>query len=81
MLVAGGVIEAFGREERTPSDVAAATGNHAGTVARIIRALESRGVFEQIAGGRYRLTAAGRLFLRDEPASLAGLASFKGWEL
>jgi hypothetical protein len=81
MLVAAGVIEAFGREERTPSDVASATGNHAGTVARIVRALESRGVFEQSADGRYRLTAAGRLFLWDEPGSLAGLANFKPWEL
>ena len=53
------MIEAFGREERTPSDVAAATGTHTGTLARVIRALESR-ILETC---RRAMTPASRLVL------------------
>jgi SAM-dependent methyltransferase len=76
-----GVIAAFGRDERSLGDVAVATGTHAGTLARVVRALESRGVFERRADSRFRLTDVGRRFLPDEPGSLSGLASFRSWEL
>ena len=81
MCVASGVVQAFGRDDRTPQDVAADTGTHAGALARIIRALASRGVFEDGGGGRYRLTQVGRRLLADETGNVAGLANFKPWEL
>ena len=76
-----GVIEAFGQEERSAEEVAAATGTHADTLARVIRALAGRDVFEACEGGRYRLTGIGRQFLVDEPGNIAGFASHKPWEL
>src|SRR5271157_691248 len=81
MCVAAGVIAAFAREERSPEDVAASTNTHPATLARVLRALASRGVFEERGSGHYRLTVLGRRFLPDEPGSIAGLANFKPWEL
>jgi SAM-dependent methyltransferase len=81
LCIDAGVIAAFGRDERSPSDVAAATGTHVGTLERVVRALESRGVFERGASARFRLTDIGRRFLPDEPGNLSGFASFRSWEL
>jgi O-methyltransferase domain len=81
LCVDTGVVEAFGREERSAEDVAAVTGTDADTLARVLRALASRGVFETRDGGRYRLTDVGRIFLVDEPGNIAGFASHKPWEL
>ena len=81
LCVAEGVIAAFGREDRSPEDVAASTGTHGESVARVVRVLASRGVFEDRGDGRYRLTDLGRRFLPDEPGSVTGLAGFKPWEL
>jgi hypothetical protein len=80
LCVTEGIIEAFGREVRSPGDVAAMTGTHNDTLARVVRTLASRGVFEERGGGRFRLTDIGRRFLSDEPGSLAGFAGFKSWE-
>jgi hypothetical protein len=81
LLVDAGVVAAFGRAERSAADVARQTHTHAPTVARIVRALLSRGVFEPTGDDRYRLTALGRRFLADEPQNVFGLAPFKPWEL
>jgi SAM-dependent methyltransferase len=81
LCIDAGVIAAFGRDERSLRDVAVATRTHARTLARVVRALESRGVFERGADTRFRLTDVGRKFLPDEPGSLSGLASFRPWEL
>jgi len=81
LCIDAGVIAAFGRDERSLSDVAAATGTHVGTLERVVRALESRGVFERGEPTRFRLTDIGRRFLPDEPGNLSGFASFRSWEL
>jgi SAM-dependent methyltransferase len=81
LCIDAGVIAAFGRDERSLRDVAVATGSHAGTLVRVVRALESRGVFERGTDMRFRLTDVGRRFLPDEPGSLSGLASFRSWDL
>lgn len=81
MCVAEGIIEAFGREDRSPEGVAASTGMHGETVARVVRVLASRGVFQECGDGCYRLSDLGRRFLSDEPGSVAGLAFFRPWEL
>ena len=81
LCIDAGVIAAFGCDERSLSDVAAATGTHPSTLERVVRALESRGVFERGAPPRFRLTALGRRFLPDAPGNLRGFASFRSWEL
>lgn len=81
LVTHAGVIEAYGRSARSVDEVAAETGVHAPTLARVVRALSSHGVFEAVDGDRHRLTATGRLLLADEPASMRGLANFKPWEI
>jgi hypothetical protein len=81
LLVDGGVMAAFGRQNRSTDEVAQETGTHAPTVERMVRALTSRGVFEPVEGARYRLTSLGQMFLPDEPGNIVGLTPFKPWEL
>jgi SAM-dependent methyltransferase len=81
LLVEHGVCEAFGRDPRSVDDVAAETDTDADAVRRMIRVLESRGVFERVDGDQFRLTPLGRRLLHDEPGSIAGLANFKPYEL
>src|SRR5262245_52982560 len=71
LCIDAGVIAAFGRDERSLGDVAVATGTHAGTLARVVRALESRGVFERGTDARFRLPASGRTLLPDQPGRLS----------
>jgi len=81
MCVTGGVMEAFGREPRSVAEVAAQTGLDADALRRVVRALESRGVFARSGDGAVWLTEVGRRFLSDEPGNVTGLANFKPWEL
>jgi predicted transcriptional regulator len=81
MFVAADIFEAFGRQARTLPIVATATDVDLETLSRMVRALASRGMFEQEGDGAYKLTGLGRRFLRDEPGSVSGLANFKPWEL
>ena len=81
VCVDAGIFVAFGREEWHPDEVAAATGTDQRVVRRAVSALAGRGVFERTDGGRYRLTATGRRLLPDEPGSIAGLCTYKPWEL
>ena len=81
MSVDAGIIEAFGREERSPLDVAAATSTNPDAVARVVRALASRGVFAEAGDGLFRLTVVGRCFLEGERGGIVGLATFKGYEI
>lgn len=81
MSVEAGIIEAFGNLERLPEAVADETGTHAPTLARVLRALASRGVFESCSDGAYRLSALGQRLLANRPDSLAGLAAFRPWEI
>jgi len=46
MCVKSGVIAAFGSDARSAEDVAARTDLHGPTLARVLRALASRGIFE-----------------------------------
>lgn len=81
MSVEAGIVEAFGHSAQLPAAVAAETGTHAPTLARVLRALASRGVFDPCPEGAYRLSALGRRLLTSEPDSLAGLAAFRPWEI
>lgn len=60
---------------RTAADLAAATGNHAPSLQRLLRALAGLGVLATVPGGepRFALTPVGEL-LRDAPDSLRAMA-------
>lgn len=79
--VDAGVFVAFGRDEHHPDAVAEATGTDRRAMRHAISALAGRGVFERTRDGGYRLTASGRRLLADEPGSIAGLCTYKPWEL
>jgi hypothetical protein len=80
-LAAAGVFAELGDEARDPDDVARATGVHAATLRRFLRAVTTRGVVEDAGGGRVRLTPLGRRLVPGRPGSLAGLANLKSFEL
>lgn len=76
-----GVFDAFGREERAATDVARELGWDAAVLARVVRALTARDLFERGSDGRYRLTDLGLRLVSTEPGSLAGMAALRPWEV
>ena len=81
LLSEAGVFAAFGADERSAVDVAAACAIDAPALRRFLRALEGPGVVEPGAGDVYRLTPLGLRLVPTEPGNLAGLANFKPQEL
>lgn len=81
MLAQSGVFAAFGRDARPVADVAAATGLDPSVLARVIRALAARGVFDDPGDGTARLSPLGRLLIPGEPGSMAGMAVFRPMDL
>ena len=81
LLSEAGVFAAFGADERSAVDVAAACAIDAPALRRFLRALEGPGVVERGAGDVYRLTPLGLRLVPTEPGNLAGLANFKPQEL
>lgn len=65
---------------RTADDLAEQTGAHSATLARVLRALASVGVFARARDGRWRLTPAARPLLRDHPRSRRAAILFAGHE-
>jgi hypothetical protein len=70
-----GIADACGTEERMASDIARETGYDAGMVKRLLRAMCSLGLAEQIDAEHFRLTAKGDLLRSDADGSLKGLAT------
>jgi hypothetical protein len=70
-----GLADLLAEGPQTASDLAAATGTHAPTLQRLLRALASLGVFSTLPGEepRYAITPVGEL-LRDRPGSLRGMS-------
>jgi len=66
-----GVADALGDTPKTAQELAAATGTHAGALARILRVLSGDGIFEARDGG-YVHTPASRLLRKDHPQSMRG---------
>jgi len=60
----------------TCSEIAARTGTQAGPVYRVLRALATYGVFEEIEDGRFRLTPPAQFLRADVPGSLRDLTLF-----
>ncbi|WP_089106478.1 methyltransferase [Streptomyces hyaluromycini] len=64
-----GVADHLAHGPRTPAQLAEATGTDPQNLYRVLRLLATRGVFEEDAGGRFRLTAAGDALRTDAPCS------------
>ncbi|MEV6765723.1 methyltransferase [Streptomyces sp. NPDC051105] len=64
-----GVADHLADGPRTPAELAAATRTDARSLYRVLRLLATRGVFEEDASGRFRLTSAGDTLRSDAPCS------------
>jgi hypothetical protein len=73
-----GIADLLADGPRTSDELAEATGTHAATLYRLLRALASVGVFEEADGKRFSLTPLGAGLRSDVPGSLAGWAAFVG---
>ena len=62
----------------TADDLAKASGGHARSVLRLLRAMASLGLCTQEADGRFALTEAGAYLRADIPGSIRGRALFTG---
>ena len=63
---------------KTISDLAAATGTHAPSLHRLLRALSSLGVFAEVQDGTFAHTPLSQLLQIDAPGSLHAIAMFQG---
>ena len=63
---------------QSSDQLAAATGSHAPSLYRVLRALASVGVFREEGGRRFALTSLGEGLRRDARESVGGWAAFIG---
>jgi len=75
-----GVADLLAEAARDPSELSAATGAHAGSLYRMLRALASVGVFSERADGKFELNATAQLLRRDAAGSLRDTAIMFGEE-
>ena len=73
-----GIADLLREGPRSSDDLAAATGTHAPTLYRVLRALASIGIFSEDADRRFGLTATGEYLRRDHPLSLDPAARMFG---
>jgi hypothetical protein len=60
---------------RTPEELAAVAGVHAGHLGRVLRFLATRGIFAEDGSGRFQLTPVARLLRADSPVPLASIVT------
>jgi O-methyltransferase/methyltransferase family protein len=79
-----GIADLLADGRRTADELAAETGSHAPTLARLLRALASLGVLSEGDDGRFATTPVGDCLRTGVPGSLADFAAFVGrpyhWE-
>ncbi len=73
-----GISDLLDTDPHTVADLAAATSTHEPTLARLMRALEGVGVYDQGVDGRFSNTELGDLLRSGVPGSMAGWAAFIG---
>lgn len=73
-----GISDSLAAGSRTISDLAEVTATDAPTLLRLMRALESVGVYAADAEGRYANTELGEQLRSDVPGSVAGWAAYVG---
>ena len=70
------VPDALGDAPETVEALAAKVGAHAGSLKRVLRAVATVGIFEDLGDGRFAHTPASRTLRADHPNSQRGLAMF-----
>lgn len=75
-----GVADHLKDSPRSAADLARATGTHAESLSRLLRALASEGVFAEQPDGRFALTPPAECLLSDNPMSQRPLAIMNGEE-
>jgi SAM-dependent methyltransferase/DNA-binding transcriptional ArsR family regulator len=73
-----GLADQLAEGPRTVDALAAATGAHAPTLSRLLRALAGLGLVREGADGRFEATKLGRCFATGTPGSLRGRAILSG---
>ena len=73
-----GVADHLKDGSRTIAELATATGAHAQSLYRVMRALASIGVFAEDRSGRSALTPIARALLSDSPNSIRAIAIMAG---
>jgi DNA-binding IclR family transcriptional regulator len=71
-----GVADLLQEEAKSADELARATGAHARSLYRILRALASVGIFAEDEAGRFHLTPLAGPLRRDAPDSLRNFAIF-----
>ena len=79
-VAALGIADLLGAEPQSADELAAASGAHASSLARVLRLLASEGVFAETDDGRFALTPLGEELRRDAPGSLQPAVLFNGSE-
>jgi len=75
-----GIADALADGPKTAEELAAATGAHADALYRVLRALASLNVFEEVAPRRFALTPLAMLLQADHPNSMRAWAIMSGEE-
>ena len=75
-----GIADVLREGPRTCDELAQATGMHARSLYRVMRALASIGVFSESDGGRFAVTPLAELLRSGEPGSMRALAIMLGEE-
>jgi len=73
-----GIADLLAKGSRTSDELAAATGTHAPTLYRLLRALASIDLLREDEGRRFELAPLGEPLRSDVPNSIAGWAAFIG---
>ena len=73
-----GIADLLADGPRSSDDLAAATGAHAPSLHRVLRALASIGVLREDDDGRFTLTEIGRCLRSDAPDPVGGWAAYVG---
>jgi hypothetical protein len=69
-----GVADLLAGQPMTAAELAAETGVHAPSLYRVLRLLASAGIFSEIEGGKFELTATAELLRADAPNSMRDFA-------
>jgi hypothetical protein len=80
-----GIADLLKDQAKSSEELAQATGTHAPSLYRVLRALASVGVFAEVEDGRFRLTPVGECLRTGVPGSMRALATmlcgqWRAWE-
>jgi SAM-dependent methyltransferase len=76
-----GIADLVEKQPQTPAELAAKTGANADALGRMLKALNTMGIFEEDANGRQRNTPMSSTLRKDIPGSMAGWARYMTSEI